>query len=88
MKITLFSFILLVSLWAQAPVQPAPDIIPRVLRNYPPVTAQRLLKPEDGNWLMIWGGDSRGMQGNLNRVFPGEYPEFPEGGAVWVFVLP
>ncbi len=34
-----------------------------------------------------WGGDSRGMQANLNRIFPGEYPEVPEGGAVWVFAL-
>ncbi|HEX4595534.1 MAG TPA: PQQ-dependent dehydrogenase, methanol/ethanol family [Bryobacteraceae bacterium] len=34
-----------------------------------------------------WGVDSRGMQANLNRVFPGEYPEVPEGGAVWVFAL-
>src|SRR5215470_19465150 len=30
---------------------PAP--IPAILKNYQPVTAQRLLKPEDGNWLMI-----------------------------------
>jgi len=35
-----------------------------------------------------WGGDSRAMQANLNRIFPGEYPEVPEGGAVWVFALP
>jgi alcohol dehydrogenase (cytochrome c) len=34
-----------------------------------------------------WGGDSRGMQANLNRAFPGEFPEVPEGGAVWVFAL-
>jgi alcohol dehydrogenase (cytochrome c) len=34
-----------------------------------------------------WGGDSSGMQGNLNRLFPGEYPPVPEGGAVWVFAL-
>jgi len=34
-----------------------------------------------------WGGDSRLMQANLNRAFPGEYPEVPEGGAVWVFAL-
>jgi hypothetical protein len=27
------------------------------------------------------------MQANLNRVFPGEYPEVPEGGAVWVFAV-
>ena len=34
-----------------------------------------------------WGGDSRGMQANLNRLFPGEYPEVPEGGSVSVFAL-
>jgi alcohol dehydrogenase (cytochrome c) len=34
-----------------------------------------------------WGGDSRGMQGTLNGMFPGEFPEVPEGGAVWVFAL-
>lgn len=34
-----------------------------------------------------WGGDSRGMVGNLNRLFPGEYPEVPEGGAIWVFAI-
>ena len=26
---------------------------PQLLRSYKPVTAQRLLKPEDGDWLMI-----------------------------------
>jgi hypothetical protein len=25
------------------------------------------------------------MQARLNRLFPGEYPEVPEGGAIWVF---
>ena len=34
-----------------------------------------------------WGGDARGMQAALNRLFPGQYPEVPEGGAVWVFTL-
>jgi alcohol dehydrogenase (cytochrome c) len=34
-----------------------------------------------------FGLDSRSMQGRLNRLFPGEYPEVPEGGAVWVFAL-
>jgi alcohol dehydrogenase (cytochrome c) len=34
-----------------------------------------------------WGGDSRGMQATLNRLYPGEYPEVPEGGSVWVFAL-
>src|ERR1700676_4073761 len=33
------------------PGPPAP--MPAVLRNYQPVTAERLKNPEDGNWLMI-----------------------------------
>jgi alcohol dehydrogenase (cytochrome c) len=32
-----------------------------------------------------WGIDARTMQARLNGVSPGEYPEVPEGGAVWVF---
>jgi alcohol dehydrogenase (cytochrome c) len=34
-----------------------------------------------------WGGDAGGMQRTLDRIFPGEYPPVPEGGAVWVFAL-
>ena len=34
-----------------------------------------------------WGVDPRSMQNRLNRVRPGEFPEVPEGGAVWVFGL-
>ena len=34
-----------------------------------------------------WGGDSRGMEATLNRFVPGEFPEVPEGGSVWVFAL-
>jgi alcohol dehydrogenase (cytochrome c) len=34
-----------------------------------------------------WGGDPKGTQAALNRLFPGQYPEVPEGGAVWVFAL-
>ena len=34
-----------------------------------------------------WGIDSRSMEGRLNGLFPGKYPEVPEGGAVWVFAL-
>ncbi len=34
-----------------------------------------------------WGVDSAGMQRNLDRLFPGQYPEVPEGGSVWVFAL-
>ena len=34
------------------------------------------------------GRRSAGMNNGLNRLFPGQYPEAPEGGAVWVFALP
>ena len=34
-----------------------------------------------------WVVDSRSLQANLNRIFPGKYPEIPEGGAIWVFEL-
>jgi alcohol dehydrogenase (cytochrome c) len=34
-----------------------------------------------------WGGDSTGMQSNLNRIFPGDYPEVPGGGTVMVYAI-
>jgi alcohol dehydrogenase (cytochrome c) len=34
-----------------------------------------------------WGGDSAGMQGTLNRGFPGQYPPVPTGGSIWVYAL-
>ena len=34
-----------------------------------------------------WGGDVQGMQGALNRIFPGEYPPVPTGGAVYAFAI-
>ena len=34
-----------------------------------------------------WGVDARGMQTRLNSVSPGNFPEVPEGGAVWVFAV-
>jgi alcohol dehydrogenase (cytochrome c) len=34
-----------------------------------------------------WGIDSRAMQGRLNQLFPGQYPEVPEGGSIWVFAI-
>jgi alcohol dehydrogenase (cytochrome c) len=37
----------------QAPPQPRPAATPAVLQNYPPVTAARLTKPADNEWLMI-----------------------------------
>jgi len=35
-----------------------------------------------------WGIDSRLIQGRLNAITGGKYPEVPEGGAIWVFALP
>jgi alcohol dehydrogenase (cytochrome c) len=34
-----------------------------------------------------WGIDSRGMQGRLNALIPGKFPDVPEGGSVWVFAV-
>jgi alcohol dehydrogenase (cytochrome c) len=34
-----------------------------------------------------WGIDSRAMEGRLNALYPGKYPEVPEGGAIWVFAV-
>jgi alcohol dehydrogenase (cytochrome c) len=34
-----------------------------------------------------WGVDSASVQSRLNSVFPGQYPEVPQGGAVWVFAV-
>jgi hypothetical protein len=34
-----------------------------------------------------WGIDARGMQTRLNTARPGEFPEVPEGGALWVFAV-
>jgi alcohol dehydrogenase (cytochrome c) len=32
-----------------------------------------------------WGVDSARMQARLNLLFPGKYPDVPQGGAIWVF---
>jgi alcohol dehydrogenase (cytochrome c) len=34
-----------------------------------------------------WGVDSARMQGRLNLLFPGKFPDVPQGGAVWVFAV-
>ena len=34
-----------------------------------------------------WGIDARAMQGRLNALFPGKFPEVPEGGTIWVFAI-
>ena len=34
-----------------------------------------------------WGVDARGVNARLNAEYPGEYPEVPDGGAIWVFAV-
>src|SRR6266700_2980132 len=34
-----------------------------------------------------WGVDAGGMQGRLNAERPGQFPEVPQGGAIWVFAV-
>jgi alcohol dehydrogenase (cytochrome c) len=34
-----------------------------------------------------WGVDSRSLQSRLNTLSPGNYPEVPEGGAIWLFAV-
>ena len=34
-----------------------------------------------------WGVDARTMQARLNRLQPGDFPDVPEGGAIWVFAV-
>jgi alcohol dehydrogenase (cytochrome c) len=34
-----------------------------------------------------WGVDGARMQARLNLLFPGKYPDVPQGGAIWVFAL-
>ena len=34
-----------------------------------------------------WGIDARAMQARLNRLMPGQYPDVPEGGVIWVFAV-
>jgi alcohol dehydrogenase (cytochrome c) len=63
---------------AVAAQQPAGPAVPLLLRNYPPVTAERLLSPGDGEWLMNrrtydgWGYSSLAQinTGNVARLQP------------------
>ena len=34
-----------------------------------------------------WGVDPAKMQSRMNLLFPGKYPEVPQGGTIWVFAL-
>src|SRR5215831_11778308 len=60
---------------AQAPM-------PAVLRNYQPVTAERLRKPEDGNWLMIRRTYNGWGYSPLDQITPANVTRLRP---VWVF---
>jgi alcohol dehydrogenase (cytochrome c) len=34
-----------------------------------------------------WGVDPAKMQSRMNLLFPGQYPDVPQGGAIWVFAV-
>ena len=34
-----------------------------------------------------WGVDARGVNARLNGFYPGDYPEVPDGGSIWVFAV-
>src|SRR2546425_1545766 len=67
----------------QPPTPPAPSTpVPAILQNYKPVTAERLKKPDDGDWLMVrrtydgWGYSP------LDQVTPSNVARLQP---VWVF---
>src|SRR3989442_687673 len=61
-----------------APSQQPPSPVPAILRSYKTVTAERLKKPEDNDWLMIrrtyngWGHSplKQITTGNVNKLQP------------------
>src|SRR5919198_5840777 len=63
---------------APASTTPTPGPRPQILANYTPVTAERLQKPEDGNWLLFrrtydgWGYSPLGQitPENVARLQP------------------
>src|SRR5499425_1512344 len=63
---------------APASATPVPGPVPEILQNYVPVTAERLKKPEDGNWLLYrrtydgWGYSPLGeiTPANVGRLQP------------------
>src|SRR5678816_4726076 len=81
---SVFAILLLVSAIAFAQQQPPPappappQPVPRILQAYKTVTADRLKKPEDSDWLMIrrtyngWGHSplKQITTGNVNRLQP------------------
>src|SRR3984957_6094101 len=65
------------------PQPPAPEPpLPAVLRNYQPVTADRLLKPEAGNWLSIRGTYDGWGYSPLDQITPANVKTLKP---VWIF---
>ena len=72
-----FALLLIVQASAQQP-PPPPAPVPQILQAYKPVTAERLKKPEDGDWLMIrrtydgWGYSPLDQitRANVSRLQP------------------
>ena len=61
--------------------------VPHQLRRHRPGVVIHPQRPSVRAVQSGWGIDARGMQNRLNAIRPGEFPEVPEGGAVWVFAL-
>src|SRR5262245_32728045 len=71
--------ITVIAVRAQQPPAPAPPPpTPEILQKYTPITAERLLKPGDGDWLMVrrtydgWGYSPLGQitPGNVAKLKP------------------
>lgn len=60
--------------------------VPAVLKNQPSMFT--IDGKQNVAVMSGWGGDAPGVQARLNGLRPGEFPEVPDGGAIWVFALP
>src|SRR5262245_31775699 len=80
--ITAFFLLLTASVLAQQPPATQPAPVPAILQNYKPVTAEHLVKPQDGDWLMVrrtydgWGYTP------LDQINPGNVARLQPA---WVF---
>ena len=74
-----------------APSMPTPENSCGNFRPCPASSAPPVSFAVDGKQYIAvqsgWGVDSARMQGRLNPLFPGKYPDVPEGGAIYVFAL-
>src|SRR6516162_10578369 len=71
------------TLFSQPPAGPAPAIpVPAVLKNYQPVTAERLKNPEPSNWLSIRGNYDGWGYSPLDQITPANVKNLRPA---WVF---